>query len=486
MLSSLIAFAVYSVAVLGIGLWATRRPQHTSEEIHLGNREHGAWTSALSTSASTESGFVLLGMVGMGYSEGVSAFWMIPAGILGYALNWWLLAPRLRRRSVATGAVTIPEFISLSTGGTAVSKAASAAAALFAVIFLLAYVSAQFSAAGKALSSQFPLSYTTGVILAVALIVFYAVLGGFRAVSWTDNLQACMMVFALVILPAIILVRLGGFDAVISSLAAKDSALVSFTNGSATVKGSLFVIVPWLMIGVGYPGQPHGLSRLMATKDERALKRAPVIAMIWLVIVYAGAVTLGLAARAGYENLSTIASDPETALPVLAVELLPGILAGVTLAAIIAAISSTADSQLIAASSTVIRDVRSALRLPRPVNELLATRIVIALLAALSTYFAVRQTHVVFKFVLYAFFGLGASLGPAVLYCSLAERPRPLPALLGVLTGGITIFFVQRFTLHFLISFTAAIVVMAAAHWVCGMYASGDIKIEEGAVESGE
>jgi len=464
MISTLIAFALYSIAVLYIGIRATWKPQNSGEEIHLGAREHGTWTSALSTSASTESGFVLLGMVGMGYAEGVSSFWMIPAGILGYALNWWVLAPKLRAKSEKLGAVTIPEYICLSTGNTGVSKIASGAASVFAIIFLLAYVSAQFCAAGKALSSQFPLSYPTAVFIAVTLIVFYAVLGGFRAVSWTDNLQAVMMVFALLILPVIVVHRVGGLSEMFTALAAKDPSLTSLTGGSSNFRGALLVIVPWLMIGVGYPGQIHGLTRLMATKDERTLKQAPLIAMAWLVIVYIGAIFLGLASRAGFEHLSAIASDPETALPVLAVEFMPGILAGITLAAITAAISSTADSQLIAASSTLVRDIRSALRLPPPKKELRATRLAIAVLAVLSTYFAVRQSHMVFQFVLYAFFGLGASLGPAVLYCSLMKKPKALPALLGILAGGLTTFFVQRYTLHFLISFSASVSMITLGH----------------------
>ncbi len=468
MISTIIAFVVYSVAVLYIGIRATWEPQQTGEEIHLGAREHGTWTSALSTSASTESGFVLLGMVGMGYSQGISSFWMIPAGILGYALNWWLLAPKLREKSERLGAVTVPEYISLTTGGGALSRLAAGAASLFAIIFLLTYVSAQFCAAGKALSSQFPLSYSAAVYTAVTLIVFYAVLGGFRAVSWTDNLQAVMMVFALLLLPAVVVYRVGGPAAMFEALAAKDPALMSFTGSSKGFGGALMVIVPWLMIGVGYPGQPHGISRLMATKDKQTLRQAPLIAMAWLVIVYTGAIVLGLAARAGFEHITAISDDPETALPVLAVEFMPGILAGLTLAAITAAISSTADSQLIAASSTVIRDIRAALRLPQPKHELRVTRLTIAVLAVIATWFAVRESQMVFRFVLYAFFGLGASLGPVVLYCTLVKKPRAFPALLGILSGGIVTFFVQRYTLHFLISFSVSAVLTAAVHVIQG------------------
>ena len=466
MVSTLIAFIFYSAAVLIIGIWATRLPQETSEDIHLGSREHGTWTSALSTSASTESGWVLLGMVGMGYSIGVNCFWTLPFGVLGYALNWYILAPKLRKKSESLHAVTISEFIAESTGLTGISKLAAAIAGVLSTFFLLIYVSAQFSAAGKALSSQFPISYSNGVLCAVALIVFYAVLGGFRAVSWTDNLQALMMVFSLVLLPLIIVFKIGGFSVLYTSLQIKDSSLVSLFHGASDMKGRFLSIAPWLMIGLGYCGQPHAIARLMAVKDETVLRRAPVIAMIWLVLVYAGAITLGMAARVGFEHIESISADPETALPVLAVELMPGILAGITLAAIIAAISSTADSTLLSATTTVTRDIRTALRIPTAKNELLSHRIMIVLLAMVSAYFALRRTRVIFHFVLVAFYGLGASLGPVILYCSLIKKPQPLPALAAVVTGGCLIFIFQSHELNFLISFLSGIAAIVVVHGV--------------------
>ncbi|MFC1607581.1 sodium/proline symporter [Candidatus Latescibacterota bacterium] len=464
MISTFAAFIVYSAVVLFIGLWATRLPQKTPSEIHLGNRDHGTWTSALSTSASTESGWVLLGMVGMGYSIGVNCFWSLVFGVMGYSLNWYIMAPQLRRKSEKLNAITIPEFIITSTGNTAVSRLTASIASALAVFFLLIYVSAQFSAAGKALSSQFNISYTTAVACAVTMIAAYAVLGGFRAVSWTDNIQALMMVFALVILPLIIVKNIGGFGNLIEVLHEKDPTLVHVFHGASSVRGMFISIAPWLMIGLGYSGQPHAIARLMATKDDAVLRRAPIIAMIWMVIVYSGAIILGMAARVGYEHLPTISADPETALPVLAVELMPGVLAGVTLAAIIAAISSTADSTLLSATTTVTRDIRATLGLPPAKNELLFNRLMIVTLALLSAYFAMRETHVIFQFVLVAFYGLGASLGPVLLYCSLNNRPAPVPALLGVVTGGALILIFRDHELNFLISFFAGLIAIFIGH----------------------
>ena len=466
MTASIVSFAVYAIVVLGIGIGAARRPQSTVAEIHLADREHGIWTSSLSASASTESGFVLLGMVGMGYSVGANALWIVPAGVLGYALNWFVLAPKLRPKSESLNAVTIPELIASSTGGSTMSRVAAALAALLGFVFLLAYVTAQFSAAGKALSSQFDISYTRAVLIGTSIVALYALLGGFRAVSWTDNIQAVMMVFALVILPIVVISSIGGPSAMVDALRMIDPTLVSLTAGASGWSGTLMTILPWVMLGLAYPGQPHAVARLMAARDQSVFRGAAWISMVWYTVVYSGAVLLGMAARAGFAQLSSIAADPEKALPILAVEFLPGALAGITVAAIIAAIASTADSTLIADATTVVRDLRAAVKLPPAKMELHWMWLVIVVLAIVATFFALGESPVVFSLVLYAWSGLGASLGPTVLYCALVKSPRPLPALLGLIVGGGLAFLIQGHPLDLLIGFSASLLSIAVSHYV--------------------
>jgi len=178
-----IAFAIYCLLILGVGFYAALRSKDTSEDVFLASRSHNHWASALAAATSTESGFVTLGMVGMGYSVGVNCLWIIPAGIMGYVLNWLVLAPKIRPKSAALGAVTVPEFIVRSTGGSRTSRIAGVVAALAAILFLTVYTAAQFAAAGKALSAHFPSPYSYSVLIGSTTIFTYTLFGGFRGVT---------------------------------------------------------------------------------------------------------------------------------------------------------------------------------------------------------------------------------------------------------------------------------------------------------------
>jgi sodium/proline symporter len=460
-----ITFIAYAAIIVGIGIAAARHSKESALDVHLAGREHGTWTSALSASVSTESGFVLLGMVGMGYQVGINALWIVPAGVAGYLLNWKVLAPDLREKSDDLDAVTVPEFVSRATNDR-FSRAAGALAGILGIIFLMAYVAAQFSAAGKAISGQFDLSYLTATGFAAAFVAAYALVGGFRAVSWSDTLQAGMMAFALIILPIVVIQSVGGVGSLFAKLREIDPALVSLTGGATTVSGILMAVLPWLMLGLAYPGQPHAIARLMAAEDRKVFKWAPVIAIVWFILVYSGAVFLGMAAHAGFADLQPIANDPEQVLPVLADRFLPGVLAGTVLAAIIAAITSTADSTLMASATTLARDLREALGLAEPERELLWTRVAILLLSVIATVFAFQETPVVFDIVLVAWAGLGSSLGPTILYCALVDDPKGIAALSGLLTGGGLAFALQSFEIDLLLGFTASAVVVGVVHAV--------------------
>ena len=500
-------FILYALIVISIGARAARRPQTTPEEIHLGGREHGVLTSALSSSASTESGFVLLGMVGMGYTAGANALWIVPAGIFGYLLNWLVLGPKLRSKSIDLKVLTMPEFIAASTGGGATARIAAAVASLLALVFLTVYTAAQFSAAGKALSTQFAIPTSTAVFIGAGLVAVYALLGGFRAVSWTDNIQALMMLFALVVLPSIIVTGLGGLGEVFERLEGIDPNLTSITGG-ATGTGVFMAILPWLMLGLAYPGQPPAVARLMAARDEYVLRSAAAIAVTWFVLIYAGAVLLGMAARAGFGDVEAVSRDPEGILPVLALQFLPGAVAGIVVAAVMAAICSTADSALLSAATTVVRDLRAAFRTrgsdgtgrtdgwnsghvtrtdpvgggrPRSWgSELVVMRVVVIVLVVVAAAFALRdESGNVFGLVLDAWAGLGASLAPVMLYCALARRPRAPAALAGLVVGGGLAFAMQGHPLNLLIGFGVGLAALTMVHVAVSRY--GDERLPDGA-----
>ena len=500
-MTATVSFIVYALIVILIAARAASKPQTTPEEIHLGGREHGVLTSAFSSSASTESGFVLLGMVGVGYTAGANAFWIVPAGIFGYLLNWLVLGPKLRSKSIDLKVLTMPEFIAASTGGGPTARIAAAVASLLALVFLTVYASAQFSAAGKALSAQFAIPTWTAMFIGAGLVAAYALVGGFRAVSWTDNVQALMMLFALVVLPSVIVISLGGLGAVVQRLEGIDPRLTSITGG-ATGTGIPMAILPWLMLGLAYPGQPPAVARLMAARDQRVLRSAAGIAVAWFVLIYAGAVLLGMAARAGFADVGAISRDPESILPVLALQFLPGAVAGIAVAAVMAAICSTADSTLLSAATTVVRDLRAALRgggipddagtalspadasdeagrsrttgLDRPrrsMSELTLMRAVMMVLVVAAVAFALREaTGNVFGLVLDAWSGLGASLAPVTLYCALARKPQSAAALAGLLVGGGLAFAVQGHPLNLLIGFGAGLAALAVVHFAASRY----------------
>ena len=466
--SMTIAFLIYGGLVLLIGLWAARSSMKTASEIHLGNRQHGTWTSALSSSASTESGFVLLGMVGMGYSVGMNAFWIIPAGILGYLLNWLFLGPRLRAKSAKLEAVTVPEFVFKASGSSSMSKICSILVSLIAITFLIAYTSAQLTAAGKALSTQFSLEHLSGVLIGSGLVIGYAMLGGFKAVAWTDNIQAIMMAFALIALPILIVVEAGGLTHIHNQLTTIDPALGSLTGGS-TGLSSLMAVLPWLMLGLAYPGQPHALARLMATKNQQVFKPAAIISIVWFCLVYGGAVILGMAARIAFSDTGNISTDPETILPTLAQVFLPGVIAGITTAAILAAISSTADSTLLSSATTLVHDIRQAFKLPTLKHEARWFRVAILVLGIISVLFAIQQTGLVFQLVLYAWTGLGITLGPVMLYSAVAARPSPIAIFMGLLTGIIALVLLSSHALNLLLGFLAATLSITVVHWVLSL-----------------
>ena len=432
-----VSFIVYSAGIVGFGLYSTKLRKKTTDDFVLANRELGPWASSLSASASAESGWVMLGLVGEAYLFGAAAFWIVPGIACGYVFNWYVIAERLRKATAGSGAVTLPQYIMHRFGpGSASLRFISVAIITLA---MLGYVAAQMNAAGKAFDAVFSLPYWLGVLAGAFIILTYTVTGGFRAICWTDIIQASFMFVALIVMPFVVLDKLGGYSSFLSQATAVDPNMLTFTYGN--VGFALFGFVIGLLgIGLGYPGQPHILSRFMATKDSDSIKKGGSIALTWMVLVYLGAVFFGLFAKVYFGVLD----DPEQALPLAVGEFLPPVLGGFVIAAIVSAICSTADSQLIVVSTTISRDVIPFFR-KKPTqagaDEFARTqrvdRWVLVILAVISIFFALTENRVIFEFVLYAWSGLGAAFGPVVVLGLLWKRTNKAGALAGMLTGGI-------------------------------------------------
>ncbi len=428
-----ISFIIYSAGIIGFGLYSTKLRKKTTEDFVLANRELGPWAASLSASASAESGWVMLGLVGEAYLFGAAAFWIIPGIAMGYLFNWFVIAERLRKASSEYGVVTLPQYIAKRFGEK--SKMLLLIPSLIITVAMLGYVAAQMNAAGKAFDAVFQMPYWLGVLIGAGIILAYTVTGGFRAICWTDIIQASFMFVALIIMPFVVLSSLGGYENFIEGVQRIDPDMLSFSYGKVGF-AMLGFVVGLIGIGLGYPGQPHVLSRFMAAKDSNSIKKGGTIAITWMVMVYLGAVFFGLFAKVYFGDIA----DPEQALPLAVSEFLPPILGGFVIAAIVSAICSTADSQLIVVSSIISRDIVPMFK-KNKITDLKAMqnldRWVLIILAIISIFFALTENRVIFEFVLYAWSGLGASFGPVIIFGLLWKKTTKQGAIAGMLTGAI-------------------------------------------------
>ncbi len=421
--------AVYMAALLLIGGLAARLTR-SPEDFFLAGRSLGSWVTAISSTASSESGWVVLGAVGMTYAGGVSALWYAPGCLTGYLVNLHFVAPRLRREAAARGSLTLPDYLCDRLGDP--GHVLRLASVLVIFVSLGGYVAAQLTATGKAMEAILGIPYTTGVVAGGAVILVYTLLGGFRAVSWTDFVQGLIMVCALVLMPVLVLSEAGGYTAVLAALARENPSLTLVTGGKGGF--ALFGLVTGLFgIGLGYPGQPHVLTRYMAASGEEKIRQTQVIALVWGVLVFYGAGLLGLAGRVVLPGLK----DPEQLFPLLSRQMLHPLLAGVMLAAILSAIMSTVSSQLLVAASAVSRDLFEKVFGVATSGRasLLAGRATVMVLGAAALVVATGEVRVVFWFVLFAWSGLGAAFGPVILLSLWTRSVTGWGAVAGVSTG---------------------------------------------------
>jgi len=438
------------VCVLLLIAWQAKRRTHGGEDFHIAGRSLGAWAAGISSTASSESGWVTMGAVGMTYVYGVAGLWYAPGCLLGYLVNLYFVAPRLRRLAGEQGSVTMVDVLTRRWGDP--RHVVRLTAVVIVVLSMMAYVAAQMTAAGKAIESTLRLDhfdlnlgfavieltpYITGVLLGALVITIVTLLGGFRAVAWTDLFQGLLMAGSLIALPLYAVWTLGGFGSLAEGLGAQDPRLLTAT-GRYLGPAIAGFIVGELGIGLGYPGMPHVVTRYMATRDEHQVRRLRLIAMGWGVAVFYGAGLLGLAARAMVPGLA----DGEQALMYVALELLHPALAGLMLAAVASAILSTVSSQLLVAASAVSYDVVEGVldRRPDDRRSLRLGRITVAVVGGLGVLLALSKARVVFWFVLFAWSALGASFGPLMLLALGRNRMNRCGALAGMLTGaGVTV-----------------------------------------------
>ena len=408
-----ITLVIYQILMLGIGWWASRR-NADSTDFYLGGRNLGGAVAALSASASSSSAWSLLGVSGAAFAWGLPALWLIPATVLGFCINWYLVAPRLSRQSRDSGAITLTEFIAGPPGDPA-RRTIMRLGALIILFCFTFYIAAQFQAAGKTFASVLGVDPVLAIVIGAAVVLAYVWLGGFWAASVTDSVQGLLMALSALLLPLLALAAVGGPGELIASLST--GADISWT-GQSTLPAAIGFVFGLFGIGLGYPGQPHVVNRFMAIRDAAALRRGRRIAIGWALVIYTGMVTLGWCGRLLVADLG----DGEQVLFVLATLLLPALAAGVMVSAILSAIMSTADSQLLVAASSVSHDWRDGRGDARGVTY---ARWVVFIIGLLAIALAVFFPDDIFSRVLFAWQALAAAFGPLLVVTLWRGRVAP-------------------------------------------------------------
>jgi sodium/proline symporter len=407
-MSVLIATLIlYQILLLTIGWWASRRTSD-NEDFYLGGRKLGAAVAALSASASSSSAWSLLGVSGAAYAWGLPAIWLIPSTLLGFFINWFWVAPRMWQQSRDNNALTLTEFLAGPHGDPArkTIMVLGAAVILFSFTF---YVAAQFQAAGNTFAGALHMDPTMAIVLGAAIVLAYVMLGGFWAASITDSMQGILMASSAIILPLIAVIAVGGPGVLLSSLEMDGLSTITLWTRQESLAAGIGFVIGLAGIGLGYPGQPHVVNRFMAMRDQKAIPTARLIAITWAVIIYTGMVLLGWCGRI----LVSALGDGEQVLFVLATLLLPSVLAGIMVSAILSAIMSTADSQLLVAASSVSHDLRDGKSATQ--KSLKQARWVVLLIGIAAITLAIFSPEAIFSRVLFAWQALAAAFGPLLI-----------------------------------------------------------------------
>ncbi|MEC9106773.1 MAG: sodium/proline symporter, partial [Candidatus Neomarinimicrobiota bacterium] len=348
-----IIFIFYLFFLIAVGLRSIRFNK-SQEDYLLAGRRLGPWVTAFSERASGESAWLLLALPGAAISVGLGEIWTVVGITLGIIASWYLIAERLRIETEKYNALTIPGYLHKKYNDQ--SNIIGLFSSVIIAFFFLFYVSAQFHASGKVINTLFGLSSINGIILGAIVIILYTLMGGFFAIAWTDLLQGILMIGTLVILPIVGIIELQNQDRTIYEVLNQvGKSKSSFTMGKSGF-AAISVILGGLSWGFGYLGQPHLVIRFMAIKNPSDIKKAKFIAILWAIPGILGAFIIGLVALNYFGPDFFIINDVEQAMPLLATELLPPIIAGLLISGAVAAMMSTADSQLLVSTSAITED----------------------------------------------------------------------------------------------------------------------------------
>jgi sodium/proline symporter len=421
---------VYLGILAALAVWS-RRETHTLSGYYLAGKKLPFWVVAFSTNATGESGWLLLGLSGMGYLVGVQAYWVVVGEILGIGASWWIIARRLKALGDDVDALTVPDVLAAKFEDK--WNLIRGVAVAIILVMVTAYVTAQMVATGKAFSSFLGMEYATGVIVGAIFIIGYTFVGGYKAVSYTDVVQGVLMLLGLIAVPAAAIIASGGWGEVQSNLTLQDPSLVDFFAVSDGGKPVLIAIASFIAIGLPFMGVPQLLIRFMSARDDVEIKKARIVSMSVMLVFTLGAVTAGVAGRALFPGLE----DPETIFPVISNNLFPEIISGMLLVVVLSAIMSTVDSLLLLASSAVVRDTYQKIIGTTKSEETLSNygKLVTVIIGVVAVIMGIQEPRVIFDFVLASWSGLGCAFGPTVIGILYYKRITWEGVLSGMLGG---------------------------------------------------
>ena len=433
-----VIFILYLLLIICVGIFSNKFV--TSQlDFLLAGRRLGPWVTAFSERASGESAWLLLGLPGAAIAIGYGEIWAVIGITAGIISSWFLIAEKLRDETEKLNSLTIPDFLEKKFNDS--SGLIRIISALIIGIFFTFYVSAQFHGSGKILNTIFGIEPLYGITLSAIIIIIYTILGGLLAVAWTDLIQGVLMIGTLVILPIVGIFELLSFDQSLSELLKFDSFERNSIFSGLSGIGALSVALGGMSWGLGYFGQPHLLIRYMAIKSVKDVRKAKWIAALWAIPGISGAFMIGIVALGYFGEEFFLGKDTEIAMPLLAQTLLPAWIAGLLISGAVAAMMSTADSQLLVSTSAISEDLKlNKFIKTKNSNKLTNTRyitIILGLFAYVTAMYSEISGDTIFGIVSFAWSGLGSSFGPAVILSLWWSKTTREGIISGLLTGSI-------------------------------------------------
>ncbi|MBW2495371.1 MAG: sodium/proline symporter [Deltaproteobacteria bacterium] len=437
----LAVLTVYGIVLLAIGFWSSRGSGSVAG-YYVADKSLPSWVVAFSSNATGESAWLLLGLTGMGYMIGIHALWIVLGEVTGVALAWVFVGTRFKAYTDRYDSITVPDY--LETRFRDFRHILRIVSVTILLTMVTAYTAAQLTASGKTFSSFLGTTYETGVLIGLAFILFYTIVGGFKAVAYNDLLHGVLMFGGLFVLPIVGIIAVGGWSELTAGLRAIDPKLLepmgSFGWSAAGVASAL----GFVGIGLAFLATPQLLIRFISARDRDEIVEGSIIAVICIVVFDLGAVFAGMAGRVLFDGLA----DPETILPTMSAELFPPVFTGVFMVVVLAAIISTVDSLLILASSAVVRDLVQKVFNPNVSDRQLSLlgRLTTAVVGFGALALALQEVRIIFWFVLFAWSGIGSAFGPVVLCSLFWKRTTRAGVIAGMIAGFLaTVFWVLFF-----------------------------------------